>query len=135
MFYCAPCDRDLHGSGPAGPYLVVPGPSSACLKYYFTSGCSQVGQTPETEAHQNIYTCKVQISEHLGKAMSFNVDLLEKVDNAILARHYPTTFWPLILILILLLGYNICNSHEVQPMQLQCRTLHVDHIIIITCSI
>jgi len=65
----------------------------------------------------------VQISEHSGTDMSFNVDLsklllknagcipsLENVDNAFLLRHHSTTLLfqhsPLILILILLLGHN-----------------------------
>ena len=119
-----------HFFGSAQPVAILEKWSPA---YYFTSVCSP-GRTPETETHQKnlniIHTCIVQISEHLEKAISFNVDLskllledawcipsLKNVDNGILPYHHPTTllfqFCPLLLILILLPEHNIYNSHEV----------------------
>jgi len=95
----------LVGSGPAQQAENEPGLSSAYLNYHFPSGwspqrkCENTSNSPEEFKH-NLHTCKMQIWEHLQKAMSFNVDLskllleeawcipsLEKMDNAILPLH------------------------------------------------
>jgi len=100
----------------AGWKQAWPAPSSAYVKYYFTSGC-RPGRKWENvwnwnsseEFEYNLHTCKVQLLEQLERTV------MKTVDNAILPRHHPTTllfqFGPSILILILLLGIIILMKY------------------------